>query len=734
MNSGGTWTSPYIFSSTNIGTSKQPKGGTGCFGVAVDFSGVHPVIYATTMEEGDGKNVCSNRLISIVDSGDPGTNLIAQTLAVAHGTNEVFRGIDFTPDLGPLITSQPASINTTTNITAIFSVGANAIFPLTFQWQDNGTNVVDDASISGAASATLTIEHCSLTNQGNYTVIISNQYGAVTSQIANLAVSDVPELPSITNEVVYVTNFIGNNQSFSVNPLGTPPFTYQWYFGTNLLVDDGVKYSGSTNSALNITNLQLADSGSYYITVSNQAGGISNLVAVLTVQYVVPLIPTNGEPVPVVMLQGQTASLPVSGVEGTPPLTYQWYQGSIANPLSDMNEFTGATTNELTITGATESDATNYFCVVSNAGGGTTSQMASITVIVPPLLSYVAYSNQIYLQNFNSLPDPGSTPVNTVGGGGPVTIGAITYDVGNPFDFAFPLYTNITSEPSGGLALAATMSGWYGECDADTDGAQLGASDGSQTTGGIISFGTLDSNNGNRALGLIATGSSGATHFGLKLINTATNDLNYISIQYTGEYWKLGTHAKTLTFGYSIDPAGNSSILSQSEIAAAQVNSLSNLNFGFPKAPAVGATNGNLAVNQSNFVVTNLSLASPWQPGSALWLVWSINDASGSGQGYGIDNFSFAAGSNPNVTLPPFVTPPLLGGITYSPVNGLSFSFTNSPGASAEFTVWTTTDLTTPFSQWVNLGNPIESSPGLYQFVDTQATNGLQGFYTVTAP
>jgi len=734
VNSGGTWTSPYIFSSTNIGTSTQPKGGTGCFGIAVDFSGTNPVIYATTMEEGDGKNVCSNSLISILDNGDPGTNLVAQTLAVAHGTNEVFRGVDFTPDLGPLITAQPAGVDTTTNITAVFSVGVNSIYPLIFQWQDNGTNVLDDSNISGSTTATLTIQSSSLTNQGNYTVIVTNQYGSVTSQVAILTVTDVAQLPSLTNTVELVTNFIGNNQAFSIHAGGTPPFLYQWYFGTIPLVDDGVKYSGSSNSVVNITNLQLTDSGSYYITVSNQAGGISNLVAVLTVQYVLPAIPTNGEPASVVMLEGQTASLSVASVEGTAPLSYQWYDGSLANPLSDVNEFSGATTNELTIAGATESDATNYFCVVSNAGGSVTSQVASVTVIIPPALSYVAYSNQVYMQNFNSLPDPGSTPVNTVGGGGPVTIGGITYDVANPFDFAFPLYANITAAPAGGLALASTMSGWYGECDADTEGGQLGASDGSQTTGGIISFGTLDSGNANRALGLIATSTSGATHFGLKLINTTTTNLNYISLQYVGEYWKLGTHSKTLTFGYTVDPTGNSSTLSPSEIAAAQTNALSSLDFSFPPAAKVGPTNGMLAVNQSNLVVTNLALAAAWPPNAALWLVWSINDATGSGQGYAIDNLSFAASSAPNITLPPFVTPPALGGIAFGATSGLSFSFTNTPGASAEFTVWSTTNLTTPFSQWLNLGNPTEVSPGDYQFTDSQATNGSQGFYTVTTP
>jgi len=145
---------------------------------------------------------------------------------------------------------------------------------------------------------------------------------------------------------------------------------------------------------------------------------------------------------------------------------------------------------------------------------------ALVTVILPPALSYVAYSNQIYVQNFNSLPDPGATPVNTIGGGGPTLIGATTYNVSDPFDFAYPLYAN-TSLPSGGLALGATMSGWYGETDGDYPpngiGGQLGATDGSTTTGGIYSFGTLDSLNGERALGLIATSTSAGSHLGFEV-------------------------------------------------------------------------------------------------------------------------------------------------------------------------------------------------------------------------
>ena len=736
VNNGGTWTSPYLFSSTNIGTSHQPKGGTGCFGIAVDFSGPNPVIYATTTEEGDGKNTCSNRLISIVDTGDPGTNMVATTLAVAGGVNEVFRGVAFTPELIPAITLQPVEVDTTTNVAASFIVQADSAFPLTYQWQKDGTNVTSNANIAGANGNVLSFQHAALTNAGSYSVIISNQYGAVTSVVATMTVSAVAVLPTLTNGVAHLTNYIGNNESFPVNPGGTPPFRYQWYFGSTPLADDNVKYFGSASGSLYITNLQLSDSGSYYVAISNAGGGISNLVAVLSVQYLTPSIPDSGEPSSITMLTGQTNELTVSSVAGTAPLSYQWYRGApgSSTPLSDLNEFSGAQTNTLSINGAQLSDAGSYYVVVSNAGGAQTSSVVTVSVLAAPTPSSVSYSSgQIYSQDFDSLPNPGATPVNTIGGGGPVSIGGVTYDPSNPFDFAAPIYTNI-NQPAGGLGLAATMPGWYGECDTDTTGAQLGASDGSQTTGGVISFGNVDDTATNRALGLIATSTSGGTHFGLKLINATTTNLNYIDLSFVGEYWKLGTKPKTMAFSYNVDAAGNASTLSRAEIGAASSNEVSALTFNFPTAAKVGANNGLLPQNQTNLAVTNFALAKPWTPGSALWLVWSINDATGSGEGYGIDNLLFSASASTNgVTTTP-IAHTTLQNVLFSTRAGLSFSFTNAPGIGADLSVRFTTNIALPLGQWQNLGHPNEGAAGQYSFTNNAATNFPQGFYSLISP
>ncbi len=78
---GSVWTMNYAFAGiTNVGAR----------GLAVDFSGANPVIYATTAE------TPANRLVSITDTGAASP---ATTLATA-GVNQLFRGLSFVPNAG----------------------------------------------------------------------------------------------------------------------------------------------------------------------------------------------------------------------------------------------------------------------------------------------------------------------------------------------------------------------------------------------------------------------------------------------------------------------------------------------------------------------------------------------------------------------------------------------------------------------------------------------------------
>ena len=93
VKTGGTWKFAYNFAvPQNIPAAANHA--AGCFGLAVDFSGPAPVIFATTTE-GYGGTVNSNRVIRIEDVGAAAS---VTTVAQATSTNMAFRGIDFTPE------------------------------------------------------------------------------------------------------------------------------------------------------------------------------------------------------------------------------------------------------------------------------------------------------------------------------------------------------------------------------------------------------------------------------------------------------------------------------------------------------------------------------------------------------------------------------------------------------------------------------------------------------------
>jgi hypothetical protein len=259
--------------------------------------------------------------------------------------------------------------------------------------------------------------------------------------------------------------------------------------------------------------------------------------------------------------------------------------------------------------------------------GGTNNGSSSSQASFVPYLA----AGSVYSQNFDSLPDPGSTSVNS---DNPVTIAGITYSLPNPFDFAFPVRA---SGNSGGLGLPS-MAGWYGLADPNSSaGVRLGATDGDQTTGGQISFGA--ENGSDRALGLLATSTTGYTAFGLRLINGTGQPLHYINLQFTSEVWRQSNLAKTLEFYYFMDPTATNTFSTNATAF------LPALNVNFPTIPSdVGgaAVDGTATNNQALLCVVNQPITN-WPSDAALWLVWEMASSTGKSQGLAIDNLSFSA-------------------------------------------------------------------------------------------
>jgi hypothetical protein len=177
-------------------------------------------------------------------------------------------------------------------------------------------------------------------------------------------------LPSITYVPVLVqTNRVGDTVMWSITASGSPTPSYQWR-------KDGVDLPGQTNATLRLTNVRLADAGSYSVVVANALGRASSRVAEMTV--------TGQEP-PTIVVQplgqsatvGSTVTFSVQAT-GSAPLSYQWLFNGQAIPAA-----TGAT---LVLTNVQAAAAGRYSVLVANAAGSRPSDEVVLTVVqsTPP--------------------------------------------------------------------------------------------------------------------------------------------------------------------------------------------------------------------------------------------------------------------------------------------------------------------------------------------------------------
>jgi sugar lactone lactonase YvrE len=86
----------------------------------------------------------------------------------------------------PRITAQPQSQSVTAGGSVVFSVTASSPTTLSYRWNLNGT------AIAGATGSSLTVSNVQTASTGDYTVIVSNADGSVTSNKATLTVTAAP--------------------------------------------------------------------------------------------------------------------------------------------------------------------------------------------------------------------------------------------------------------------------------------------------------------------------------------------------------------------------------------------------------------------------------------------------------------------------------------------------------------------------------------------------------------
>ena len=175
----------------------------------------------------------------------------------------------------PVITMQPLSQYQADTGEATFQVLAAGLAPLNYQWQLDGTN------IDGATSPLLVLANLPTSEAGNYSVIVSNSLGSVTS--TSMQLPPAWRRPYLLSQPQDQTVLCDDPATLSVAINGTAPLSYQWQF-------QGTNFTDATNASLTFANITGDNAGEYTVTVTNLNGATTSRVAVLTVIGQPPLI------------------------------------------------------------------------------------------------------------------------------------------------------------------------------------------------------------------------------------------------------------------------------------------------------------------------------------------------------------------------------------------------------------------------------------------------------------
>lgn len=182
------------------------------------------------------------------------------------------------------ITQQPVGQEVCPGDAATFTVAADSISDLTYQWQQrvaggvDWNNLTNGGGISGADTPTLAVASVDTTDAGDYRCVVTSPCGIVTSSEAALSVG---ETTRIVTQPVDQSAYYEETVRFSVTASGSG-LRYQWQLNGENITNDG-SYSGATSRTLTITILGEKEFfGAYRCVVRGDCGSATSRAATLT--------------------------------------------------------------------------------------------------------------------------------------------------------------------------------------------------------------------------------------------------------------------------------------------------------------------------------------------------------------------------------------------------------------------------------------------------------------------
>ena len=255
----------------------------------------------------------------------------------------------------PTITIQPTSQTVCAGSSVNFSVTTSGT-GLTYQWEKGITSLINGGNISGATTATLTINPATISDTSSfYNVVID---GTCLLHDTSIKVSlKINTPPGITTQPASQTVCAGSPVSFSIAATGTG-ISYQWMNGTTNLINGG-DYAGVNTATLIINPANSSDTSSFYNVVVNGTclPNDTSLKVSLKIN-TAPGITT--QPVSQTVCTGSSVSFSVA-TTGT-GLVYQWRNGMVN--LVNGGNFSGVNTATLSINPANLSDTSSFYNVM----------------------------------------------------------------------------------------------------------------------------------------------------------------------------------------------------------------------------------------------------------------------------------------------------------------------------------------------------------------------------------
>ena len=307
------------------------------------------------------------------------------------------------------------------------------------------------------------------TQAGDFTITLqAYQLGGLTGfntvpfsytiRVAASAATNSP--PAFTTQPAPQTAIAGTTVTLSAVAGGSPTPSFQWQKG-------GVAIAGATSATLTLTNVQVADAGTYTLVATNSAGEARSTPVTVAVS-----APTNTT-APTIARQPQTqtvamGSTAVFNAEATGgPLSFQWRRNGA--PIG------GATSASLVLNAATAADAGTYSVVISNAIGSTTSSTAALELSNDPNFGHLV---NLSIRTNITASDPFFTVGTVVGGAGtsgpkPMLVRAV-----GPSLAAFGIVGAIADsrvDVYAGATVVATNNDWSGDAALTTAFGQVGA-------------------------------------------------------------------------------------------------------------------------------------------------------------------------------------------------------------------------------------------------------------------